>query len=208
MELVDADHVLERGSAGPANLLRLLQDEAHLGARGDGEMGQARARLSRGGGAVLIHGHQRREQQQIPGANGRRAVGHRRGHGTIDDLLARRAAIGERHHVDLDDPLDHREARRRDDAERAAPFTEMSIPDLDEVGKVLDVAEVGLSLDDALERGAGGFQRRLDALVDDELGLQANLEAGPQRAVGHMRARIDRPIFGIGHLTGDEDVVA
>ncbi len=214
VELLRPHHVGERGAGLGADAFRLGKDVVGLQPGGRAEVRAARVDAS---GlrerAALVHGHEAAEKQQVAGTDRLRlsGVGHR--HARVDALLLRRAALAHADRVDFYAArlADEAGRRRGEEGGRGRRVAEVARPDLVEGGHVVEVAQVDLRLDHLGQRIADHRERRLELVLDDELGLELDRRALPQVARGHARARIERAFLGLQGLrglAGDEHVVA
>ena len=85
----------------------------------------------------------------------------------------------------------------------------MAVPDVHELGQVVDVGEIDLRLDRVLERAAARLQPRLETRRDQEFSLQPDVGAVPHRVGRTIGLRIKAGHgLVVRHLPGDEDIIA
>jgi hypothetical protein len=150
--------------------------------------------------------HQPGGQQELADAQARAHRRHRRNI-SGDDLFLPPRDVPQCQKIDLDDPADGREGFGRHDGQGARNVLEIAGPDVDEIGKVVDVLDVDLRLQRLGERGAGGVQHRRQFLADQEFGLFAALDAAPAGVVGDVRGGVEGAVAAARHLSGDEDEI-
>ena len=170
-----ANGIGQAGSAGLRDPLGMVQDVARLCLRCLAKVTQSRFPQ------CLVFGcrHQCREQEQVTGPDRRRAIGDRRWDIHIDDLLFGCPFIDQCHDVYFDRSVDDRKLRTQHHAERALPIADARIPDLNEMWSIVDIGQINLSFDDVRERRTRRSECRFDALINNELGLFANLVTRP-----------------------------
>jgi hypothetical protein len=98
-------------------------------------------------------------------------------------FLAAASRLGQRHQVDLDIPRHQPETVRgvsRHDRERALAGTEVAVPYVEEMRRVVEVPQVDLRLHRAGEGCAGRLQSRPELLAHEVLRLAPDLVAAPQ----------------------------
>ena len=153
--------------------------------------GCAGSRFAAGDQRAVAHRHQSRDEQQIAGADRRRAALEQR-RNRRDDLLRGLAVFGERDGVYLDARFRHDEAGRRGgDDRRRGLDRKMLRPDLAKTGNILLIAQIDLRLHHGVEAGVHRFERRLQLAPDDEVCLQLDRRALPE-SCGRVAPR-DRP---------------